>query len=745
MKDSNSTGAILVANEHPDLEARIDALLERMTLREKIGQMQQVDAGGPDAVSRLRSDIVGHGVGAVINQTDPEIVNGLQRLAVDQTRLGIPLLVGRDVIHGFETVFPIPLGQAASWNTDLVRQASEHAAREARASGINWTFAPMIDISRDARWGRIAESCGEDPFLTSVFGRAMIEGLQGGTEVSSGSLAACAKHYCGYGASEAGRDYNTTNIPENELRNIYLPPFEAAVKAGVATFMSSFGDIDGIPATANSFLLKDVLRTQWGFDGLLVSDWNAIRELCVHGLCAGDIDAAYLAASAGVDMEMAGGAYRSSLEQLVDCGQISMAALDEMVANILRLKFRLGLFEQPYVRAERPASKMTEAALSCARELARESLVLLQNRSGLLPLSSLQVHSVALIGPLADEPREQLGTWVFDGDEGRSVTPRAALQHRPGLQVRFARGLANSRSRQGDLFDAAEQALLESDVGIVCLGEEAILSGEAHCRASIDLPGAQVALLERLHRTGKPIVAVIMAGRPIALGPILNLADAVIFAWHPGSMAGPALCDVLFGDFGPSGRLPVTFPKSSGQIPIYYNHKRTGRPPIAEEIVLIDDIAVGAKQTSLGMTAFHLDEGFEPLFPFGFGLGYGQIAYTAPELSAPSFRSGQSLSVSTTVTNHGSRAMTETIQLYLCDAVASLTRPVRELKAFERVCLAPGESRRVRFEIDEAMVSFWRRDKTFGAETGQFSVWLAPDARQGQAAQFSFVVVPDGH
>jgi len=531
------------------VEERVANLLGRMTLEEKVGQMNQVHAEGPAGLEALREAIREGRVGSVINQVDPALVNELQRIAVRESRLGIPLLNGRDVIHGFRTVMPIPLGQAATWNPEVVRQGARVAALEAAGAGVNWTFAPMLDISRDPRWGRIAESLGEDPYLTGLLGAAMVQGFQGDDLSAPGSIAACAKHFAGYGASESGRDYATTNIPENELRNAYLRPFEAALEAGAASVMTSFSDIDGVPATASRFLLRDVLRSEWGFDGFVVSDWDSIRQLAVHGLTAGDRDSAWEAVMAGVDMDMAGGAYLAQLPDLVREGRVPPEVVDAAVANVLRAKFRLGLFERPYVEPRQLPRVSAGEAKRVAKQAALQGIVLLKNDAGVLPLSRDRTRSIAVIGPLADDPYEQLGTWIFDGDPALSVTALQALRELAGegIGIRHVRAMETTRSRSTVSFDEAVQAARESDVAVLFLGEESILSGEAHSRADIRLPGAQAELVRRVREAGKPMIAVVMAGRPLVLTDVIDELDAVLFAWHPGTMGGAAVAELLFG------------------------------------------------------------------------------------------------------------------------------------------------------------------------------------------------------
>jgi beta-glucosidase len=727
--------------EEQTIEQRVGDLLARMTLAEKIGQMNQVEAGDSRAADHLRHSIQAGQIGSVLNQVDVEIVNELQRIAVQESRLGIPLLVGRDVIHGFKTVLPIPLGQAATWNPDLVREGARIAAHEAAASAVNWTFAPMIDITRDPRWGRIAESLGEDAYLASKLGVAMVEGFQGDDLTSTGSIVACAKHFAGYGAAESGRDYATTNISENELRNVHLQPFKAAVDAGVCTLMTSFSDLDGVPATANAFLLRQVLREEWGFDGFVVSDWDSVRQLAIHGLTEGDRDSALSAASAGVDMEMAGGSYVHHLPALVEDGQIDLALIDELVANVLRVKFRLGLFDDPYTDPSELPAMGSDHALDTARKAASQSAVLLKNDHHVLPLAPERLTSVAVVGPLADAPYEQLGTWIFDGDTQLSVTPLQAIRSLVGdkVDIRHIAAMETSRCRRTDAFDEAAEIAAASDVSILFLGEESILSGEAHSRADIDLPGDQAELVRLIRESGKPVVAVIMAGRPLTLTNIVDQVDAILFAWHPGTMGGPAIADLLFGRESPSGKLPVTFPRMVGQIPIYYNQKNTGKPPTPEMIVHIDDIPRHAPQTSHGLTAFHLDAGYKPLFPFGHGLSYARFEYRNLRASAAEIRPGETLQVSVDLSNEGDVAAEEVAQLYVRDLVGNVTRPVRELKGFKRLRLEPGQTAVVTFDLHTDELAFYDRNMELVTEPGEFHVWVGGSSETELRSEFRIV------
>ncbi|HSM26850.1 MAG TPA: glycoside hydrolase family 3 N-terminal domain-containing protein [Thioalkalivibrio sp.] len=725
------------------IERRVGELLARMSLAEKIGQMHQCNASDGYAPDYLGDDLRAGRVGAVLNVVDPLVVAELQRIAVEESRLGIPLLVGRDVIHGFRTVLPIPLGLAATWNPALVREGARMAAHEASQAGINWTFAPMVDIARDPRWGRIAESFGEDVFLACRFAAAMVQGFQGEDLRDAGAIAACAKHMAGYGAVESGRDYATTSIPEIELRNVYLPPFKAAVDAGVCSLMPSFSDLNGIPASGNAFLLRQVLREEWGFDGLVVSDWDSVRQLRIHGLTDNDADSALAAVCAGVDLEMAGDAYLYHLAGLVESGTLDVEVIDRAVANILRIKFRLGLFDE--LEAKTRSEAFTgEQAKAIARKAALQSVVLLGNRTGVLPLQAAALGSVAVIGPLADAPHEQLGTWVFDGDSASAITPLRAIETMVGgdVEVRYVRAMEHSRSKAGPAFDHAVAVARESDAAILFLGEESILSGEAHCRADIGLPGGQVELVRRVRATGTPLVVVIMAGRPLTLAEIADDVDAMLFAWHPGTMGGPAIAELLFGIESPSGKLPVSFPRRVGQVPIYSSQKNTGKPPTPDQVVHIDDIDVQAMQTSLGMTAFHLDAGYRPQFPFGFGLSYAEFHYERIHASAAEIRLGESVTICATVNNRGRVAADEIVQLYVRDLVGSVTRPVKELKGFRRIRLAPGETVTVEFALHTDDLAFHGRDMRLAAEPGEFHAWIGGDSDAALRTTFRVAAPP---
>lgn len=728
-------GAAAIASVAPaTIEARIDSLLSQMTLREKVWQLNQLNTADFDT---LGTAVAQGRVGSIINEVNPEVVNALQRKAVEESRLGIPLVFARDVIHGFNTVFPIPLGQAATWNPSLVEEAARIAAVEASATGIRWTFSPMLDVSRDARWGRIAESAGEDPLLNERMGLAMIRGYQTDNLADPTAMAACAKHFAGYGYSEAGKDYNTTWLPLPLLEDVVLPPFEAAAKAGAATFMTSFNDINGVPSSGNKWLMRDVLRERWGFDGVLISDWNAITEMINHGVAADKKEATLLAAAAGVDIDMEGHSYPDVLEALVAEGRLDEAVIDGLVRNVLRLKFRLGLFENPYVDTSRPSPAFAPAHLAAATRAAEEGTVLLKN-TGLLPFGK-GVKKIAVVGPMADAPHDQCGTWVPDIRRERSVTPLAALRKLYGdRNVLYAPGLRYTRDRSCEGIAAAVKAAGDADAVLCFVGEEAVMSGEAHSMADLDLKGAQTELIEAVAASGKPVVLVIMAGRPLTIGRERDMADAVLYSFHGGTMAGEALARIISGKANPSGKLPVTMARMTGQYPMYYAHKNTGRPP--EWTVELDSIQVEAPQTSTGCTSYYLDAGKEPLYPFGYGLSYTTFEISEPRLSASVMpMSGATLTVECTVTNTGKRAGAETVQLYVRDVVGSLARPVKELKDFAKVWLEPGESRVVSFTLAPSQLAFHGLDGKPVLEPGEFMVWTAGSSAEGTPVSFNLV------
>ena len=722
-------------DNNTEIENKVEALLQKMTMEEKLGQMNQLS---PWDFEELAARVRKGEVGSILNVVNPEEVNKIQKIAVEESRLGIPILVSRDVIHGYKTIFPIPLGQAATFNPQIAEDGARVAAIEASADGIRWTFAPMIDISRDPRWGRIAESCGEDSYLSSVMGAAMIKGYQGDSLNDPTAIAACAKHFVAYGAAEGGKDYNSTFIPERVLRNVYLPPFKAAVEAGCATFMTSFNDNDGVPSTANKFVLKDVLRDEWKYDGMVVTDWASAAEMINHGFCVDGKDAAEKSVNAGVDMEMVSETFIKNLKQSVEEKKVSMETIDNAVRNILRLKFRLGLFENPYVVTPQTV-KYADAHLQVAKTAAEQSVILLKNDAQTLPLTD-KVKTVAVVGPMADAPYEQMGTWVFDGEKEHTQTPLKAIREMYGdkVNVIFEPGLSYSRDKNVSGIAKAVNAARRADVVVCFVGEESILSGEAHSLANLDLQGAQSQLIKSLAATGKPVVTVVMAGRQLTISDEVEASDAVLYSFHPGTMGGPAIADILFGKVNPSGKTPVTFPRMTGQAPIYYAHNNTGRPANPTEM-LIDDIPVEAGQTSVGCRSFYLDAGNSPLFPFGYGLSYTNFEYSDLKLASDKLTVDGEVNVSVNLKNAGKYDGTEVVQLYVQDKVGSVTRPVKELKAFQRVELKAGESKTVTFTLPVSDLAFWRYDMTYGVEPGDFKLWVGTNSAEGLSTDFTVI------
>jgi beta-glucosidase len=710
-------------SESQIIEAKIDSLMVSMTLEEKIGQLQQLSISRtiPDSIYVM----VREGkVGSFLNARNLETRNRMQKIAVEESRLGIPIIFGRDVIHGYRTVFPIPLGQAASWNPELVEKASGIAATEASSEGIDWTFAPMIDISRDPRWGRIAEGCGEDPYLTGVFARAMVRGYQGSDLKDPSAIAACGKHYVGYGAAEGGKDYNTTLIPLSELRNIYLPPFKALVDEGGQTIMSAFNDLNGIPASGNEFTLRQVLRNEWGFDGFVVSDWAAIEEMINHGFCKDGSEAALKAIKAGVDMEMVSTTYMNNLASLVNSNELNISFIDVAVRNILRVKFRLGLFDRPYTEEPLENVILTADNLEIAKRLSSESCVLLKNKKGILPVKK-SVRRIAIIGPMADAPRDQLGTWAGNGRAEDSQTPLAAFKTmKDRRRYLYAPGLKTSRDKSTEGFSAAMTAAENSQMVLLFLGEEAVLSGENHCRAFLNLPGAQEQLIDSLASTGKPLIGVILAGRPLVLSKVEDKLDAILYAWHPGTMAGPAIADLLLGNSIPSGKLTVSFPRAEGQIPVYYNHRNTGRPPSEAQ----QGMTPGDPVNPVGFTCFYLDLDYRPQYPFGYGLSYTTFEYSNLRLSKDTIDKKDTLEVEITVKNTGKYNAHEIVQLYIRDRYASITRPVKELKRFQKIMINAGESETLSFNLTSSDLAFYDNSGKCLIESGDFDLYAGSNS-----------------
>ena len=708
------------------IESRIDALIGRMTLEEKLGQLQQLDgeANGnyrPEHIELVRRGLLG----STLNVRGARKTNELQRIAVEQSRLKIPLIFGFDVIHGYRTIFPVPLAEAASWDPVVVERAAAVAAAEASAAGVRWTFAPMVDIARDARWGRIVEGAGEDPYLGAVLAGARVRGFQGRDYSAPGKVVACAKHWVGYGAAEGGRDYNTTDMSENRLREIYLPPFKAALDAGVATFMSAFNDLNGVPASANPFTLTRVLRDEWKFDGFVVSDYESIREVINHGLAAGESEAALAALSAGVDMEMVSRLYGKYIPALIREGKISQAIVDNAVRRILRIKFRLGLFEKPYTDETREQAIISSRSnIDAAREVAARSIVLLKNEPKVLPLRK-DIRSIAVIGMLANSQADMLGSWSGDGRKEDAVTLLDGIRAKVPrtTSVTYAKGCTLSGADGTDeapLVDEAVRVAGESDVVIVAVGESADMSGEAASRASLDLPGRQLELVKAVVGAGKPVVVVLFNGRPLTINWIADKAPAILETWFGGVQAGNAIADVLFGDVNPGGKLPVTFPRLVGQVPLYYAHKNTGRPP----------------DPANKYTSKYLDVPVTPLYPFGYGLSYTAFRLTNLRLNAPSIRPNGRITVSVEVENVGGRAGDEVVQLYIRDVVASVTRPLKELKGFERITLKAGEKRRVEFTLASEHLGFYNREMRFVVEPGEFRVFVGTNSAEGLEASF---------
>lgn len=701
------------------IETRVNALLAQMTLDEKIGQLTlyTTDWGstGPTIREGYKNDIRSGACGNLFNSHTTLFVRELQKVAVEETRLKIPLLFGFDVIHGYKTIFPIPLGEAASWDLAAIEKSARVASTEATAAGLNWTFAPMVDISRDPRWGRVMEGGGEDPYLGSRIAEARVRGIQGKKIGDTDAMLACVKHFAAYGAPIAGRDYNTVDMSERYFRNFYLPPYEAAVRAGATTVMTSFNDYDGIPASGNKFLLDQILRKEWGFEGFVVTDYTSINEMVYHGVVANEKEAGELALQAGVDMDMQGAVYQRFLKQSLQEGKVTQAQIDESVRRVLRLKFELGLFEDPYKFCNEEREKKTLLSAenrSAARDVARKSIVLLKNEKQALPLKKGQ--KIALIGPLADNKSELVGSWSGAGnvDDCVSVREGFAPEQTPGTL--YAKGCEMDGSDKSG-FAEAIRAAEQSDVVVVVVGEKAMMSGEATSRTDISLPGVQEDLILELCKTGKPVVVVLMNGRPIAIPRIAENATAILETWWLGTEAGNAIADVLFGRYNPSGKLPMTFPRSVGQVPIFYNEKSTGRP-----------FDPNSKWSSK-----YIDEANSPQWPFGFGLSYttfeykGLSATTEPVVmrDAPNTPKAN-IRVSVQVKNTGSLAGEEVVQLYVRDLVGSVTRPVKELKSFQKIMLQPGETRELKFTLSEKELGFYRRDMTFGTEPGEYEIMV---------------------
>ena len=722
------------------IDPRVNALLAKMTLDEKIGQLTlyTTDWGstGPTIREGYKTDIRSGACGNLFNAHTTAFVRELQKVAVEETRLKIPLLFGFDVIHGYKTIFPIPLGEAASWDLVAIEKAARVSADEATAAGLNWTFAPIVDIGRDPRWGRVMEGAGEDTWLGCRIAEARVRGIQGKKLGDRDAMLACVKHYAAYGAPTAGRDYNTVDMSERFFREYYLPPYEAAVRAGAATVMTAFNDYDGVPASGNKYLLDNILRKEWGFQGFVVTDYTSMNEMVNHGVVANDQEAGELSMNAGVDMDMQGSVYQRFLKKSLEEGKVTQAQIDEAVRRVLRLKFELGLFEDPYKYCNADREKATlfsRANQVAALEMARASIVLLKNEKQALPLKRRQ--SIALIGPLADNKSELMGNWNGAGnaDDCKSllaglITPvynmvagKQVLEEQG--KITYARGCdfeGNDRSGFAEAIRAAEQ----SDVVVVAVGEKAMMSGEAAARSELSLPGVQEELVLELCKTGKTVIVVLMNGRPLAIPRIAENATAILETWFLGTTSGNAISDVLYGLHNPSGKLPMTFPRSVGQVPVFYNYKSTGRP----------------YDPNSKWTSKYIDQPNSPQWPFGFGLSYTTFEYGEPKVEVQSMAgvvkspgeltSPAVMTVTVKLTNTGKLPGNEVAQLYVHDLVGSVTRPVKELKGFQKVFLQPGESKELTFKLTQHDLSFYRRDMTFGTEPGEYEIMVGGNSEE---------------
>ncbi|MCL2649688.1 MAG: glycoside hydrolase family 3 C-terminal domain-containing protein [Candidatus Azobacteroides sp.] len=712
----------------PVIKEKVEKLLSRMTLEEKIGQLTLFAAKGiitgPGESGNIEEFIRKGQCGNIFGTKTVEDVIRLQKIAVEESRLKIPLLFGFDVIHGFKTIFPVNIGISASWDMEEIERFAHVSAEEASAAGLNWTFSPMCDISRDPRWGRVSEGCGEDSYLASHITAAMVKAYQGNDLKADNTILACVKHFIAYGAAEAGRDYNTVDMSERVLRDIYLPPYRAAIDAGAATVMTAFNEYDGIPVTANRFLLKKILREEIGFNGFVVTDFTAINELIPHGIAGDSLQAAQLAIDAGVNVDMVGNVYLFYLKQLVNSGKVSMETIDKLCGEVLKFKYYSGLFDDPfrYCKKQQSTCYYKDEYLESARNMAKKSMVLLQNNNGALPIAKGQ--KIALIGPFADTTREMLGSWAIAGEPSKTTTFFKGLQMRFGKENVFMEQCCKPDAEIENGFDKALKLAEQSDVILLTLGLPQSWSGEAASLTSIRLPELQTSLLREIKKAGKPIVILLVTARPLDLSQETELADAILVTWNPGTKAGEALADVLSGDYNPSGKLTMTFPRNIGQIPVYYNHKNTGRP-------------VGFQSSSnQKYTSCYLFTPNEPLFPFGYGLSYTTFEYSDIKVKNPVAEEGDTVVVSGYVKNTGKVAGEEVIQLYIRDLIGSVTRPVRELKGFRKIFLQPGESKEVTFLITPDDLSFYRADMTFGQETGEYHVWIGGNSNATLQSEF---------
>lgn len=706
-----------------NIEQKINALLSKMTLAEKLGQLQMLDGESDGRYRPEHLELAGKGLlGSTLNVRGAKNTNELQRVAVEESRLKIPILFGFDVIHGYRTLFPIPLGETASWDLTAAEKSAYIAAQEARSAGVHWTFAPMVDIARDPRWGRIMEGAGEDTFLGVSMAKARVRGFQGADFSATDRVMACLKHFAAYGAAEAGRDYNTVDMSERKLREIYLPPFEAGKDAGAGSFMTAFDSLNGVPSTANPFLLRQILRSEWKFDGLVVSDYTSVKELINHGVARDESEAAQIALNAGTDMEMVSRGYNQHGAELVKSGKVSMKTIDDAVRDVLRVKYRLGLFEHPYINEnlEKITIKKPEF-LQAAREIAAESFVLLKNEHETLPISK-NVKKLAIVGALADDKANTLDWWSGDAKAEDSVTILEGIRQKIGAntQVRFEKGCESICDSDMD-FGKAVEAAKNSDFTVVVVGETRDISGEAASRTNLDLPGRQLDLVKAIHQTGKPYAVILKNGRPLTINWLAENSPAILETWHSGTMGGAATADVLFGDVNPSGKLPVTFPRSVGQIPIYYNYLPTGRPLEAEN----------------RYTSKYIDAPNTPLYPFGFGLSYTRFNIGNLRLDKTQINKSENIKVSVDVENTGKREGTEVVQLYIRDLAASVSRPVKELKGFRRINLKAGEKRSIEFTLTPKDLSFINSQMKPTIEDGDFKVFVSDSSEGGLESLFT--------
>jgi len=717
-------------DKYKDFKEKVDSVLSLMNLEEKIGQMVLFTSGwdvtGPSMPSSNLQDIKSGRCGNIFNAYTVAYTRKLQNIAVKESRMKIPLLFGYDVIHGFKTIFPIPLAEASSWDMEAIRNSARVAAVESAASGINWTFAPMVDIARDPRWGRIAEGAGEDPYLGSRIAAARVKGFQGDDLSLPISILACVKHYAAYGAPLAGRDYASVDMSERMLREVYLPPYKAAVDAGVMSVMSSFNDLNGVPATESRFLLTKILRKEWNFKGLVVTDYTSINELVPHGVAANEKEAAELALNAGVDMDMQGSVYYKYLSDLVKIGKITEEQIDTAVARILKIKFLLGLFDDPYRFCNEKREKEivhSKMHIDFAYEMACKSIVLLKNQNNILPLK--QNTRIALIGPLAEAKRDLLGSWIAAGEWDSIQNIHQTIKENFGdKNVHYAKGCEIKKEEKSG-FAAALKTVRNSDVAVLVMGESAEWCGEAASRSNIGIPEIQKELIREVAKIGKPIVLVLMNGRPLAIEEESQLSGAILEAWFPGSLGANAIADILTGKVNPSGKLPVTFPRNIGQVPIFLSEKNTGRP-------------YDPKGTEQKYRSRYIDCPNDPLYPFGFGLSYSKFTYSNLQIDKPKFSHGDTIHISVKVRNDGTYNGEEVVQLYIRDLVGSVTRPVKELKGFQKLMLRSGETKTVTFKIDESDLSFYRKDMSYGIEPGEFIAFVGGNSSDVLETSFRF-------